>query len=250
MTIQYTERQRTEKLYHDQKFRQPLQTAPTGIPAPASRKFWESVGRPQNKVILDFGCGDGWLSVPLAQLGNRVHGFDISEVLIARAKQRAAASNVSENVSFAEMAAENLNYPAEHFDLIIGTSILHHTDLESALRRIWTVLKPSGTAVFLEPLNQNLALRLWRLLTPWRRSSTERALTRADLAVIRRLFPSTRFHYFCFTSMFTEGLRLAVPRSRAAATLNRSLEKLDETLLRTFPALGRFSAVVVLEVRR
>lgn len=250
MNIEYTERQRIEKRYHDDKFREPVGGDGAGIPTRASRHFWDSVGKPRGKTVLDFGCGDGWLSVRLATLGNRVHAFDISEVLIARANELARASDVAGDISFTEMAAENLDYPADHFDLVIGTSILHHTDLDVTLRRLRNVLKATGTAVFIEPLNQNVALKLWRLLTPWRRSRTERALTREDLALVRRLFPASRFTYFCLASMLTEGLRLFAPESRFANALNERFDALDERLLRAFPSLGRFSAVVVLEMRK
>jgi 2-polyprenyl-3-methyl-5-hydroxy-6-metoxy-1,4-benzoquinol methylase len=249
MNIEYTERQRIEKLYHDRKFSGPVADTTT-IPGAASKYFWATIGQPRGKTILDFGCGDGWLSVRLAKLDNRVHAFDISGVLISQARQFALSANVAERIDFAEMPAENLHYPPDIFDLVIGTSILHHTDLEVTLTRLRNVLKKSGTAVFLEPLNQNPALQIWRLMTPGRRSETERALTSADLRLIQRLFPETRATYFCFTSMFAEGLRVFAPRSRALAALSRALDALDRRLLAAMPWLGRFSAVVVLEMRK
>lgn len=249
MTIEYTERQRTEQSYHDQKFSEPGSDKTT-IPTGATRQFWDSIGQPQGQTILDFGCGDGWLSVRLAKLGNRVHAFDISRVLIGRATELARKSNVADRISFKEMAAENLAYPDDHFDLVIGTSILHHTDLDVTLRRLRDVLKETGRAVFIEPLNQNPVLRAWRLLTPWRRSKTERALTRQDLQLIHRLFPASRFRYFCFTSMFGEGLLLFAPGSRLLRRLSEQLAALDDRLLAKFPSLGRYSAVVVLEMRK
>jgi hypothetical protein len=112
------------------------------------------------------------------------------------------------------------------------------------------VLKPTRTAIFLEPLNQSVFLRAWRLATPWRRSRTERALSKGDLDLVRRLFPSTRFNFYCFASMFTEGLMLALPRNATLGAINRRFEDFDEFLLNRFPAIGRFSAVVVLEMRK
>lgn len=245
----YTDRQQAEKRWHDEKYRHEAKGETRRIDR-ASRRFWEIVGRPTGLTILDFGCGDGWLSVSLARQGNRLHGFDISESLIARAKEAAAKANVGDRATFKEMAAESLDYPNDSFDMVIGTSILHHTDLEVTLDRLNKVLKSGGTAIFLEPLNQNLALRIWRLLTPWRRTETERAFTREDVSRVRQFFPGTRFSYYCLTSMFTTGLLLFAPRSRVLSFTNDLLEAVDERVLAMFPGLGRLSAVVIMEMRK
>jgi 2-polyprenyl-3-methyl-5-hydroxy-6-metoxy-1,4-benzoquinol methylase len=249
--MDYQERLRIEKRYHDEKYREHAVDPTTrGRVTRASRRFWSAVGEPTGLTILDFGCGNGWLGILMARRGNRVHGFDISAPLIARARQSAEGAGVADRAMFHEMAAEQLDFPADSFDMVIGTSILHHTDLEISLSKIRKVLKQDGTAIFLEPLNQNVLLRIWRLLTPWRRTATERAFTREDLARVRRLFPATRFTFFSFTAILTAGLLLLRPSSRLLESANERLEDIDEFALRTFPSLGRFSAVVVMEMRK
>jgi 2-polyprenyl-3-methyl-5-hydroxy-6-metoxy-1,4-benzoquinol methylase len=251
MNSHYSDRQLAEKLYHDDKYRHHVDTGTGGmIMTRPYQRFWDLIGSPKGQTILDFGCGNGWLSVMLARLGNTVHGIDISGVLIGMANQLAATSNLAHSTSFKEMAAEDLDFPEGSFDMIIGTSILHHTDLDVTLSKIRRVLKADGTAIFLEPLNQNIALRLWRLMTPWRRTATERAFTKEDLANVRRVFPQARFNYFCFTSMFSGGLLVLTPRSRIAKFVNDRLEAFDEWLLGSVPGLGRFSAVVIMEMRK
>lgn len=246
----YTERQRVEKLWHDQKFRQDARVEQRRPNDRAFRKFWEIVGEPRNLMILDFGCGEGFVSVTLAKRGNTLHGFDLSESLIGRARRHAEAANVADRVTFRQMAAENLDYPEDSFDLVIGISILHHTELEVALPRLRRVLKPHGRAVFLEPLNQNLALKLWRSMTPWRRTKTERAFTQSDMATVQRHFSSIRYTYHCLTSMVTAGLLMAAPGSRAVRRLNQSLEQFDDRLLGAFPSLGRFPAITIIEIQK
>jgi 2-polyprenyl-3-methyl-5-hydroxy-6-metoxy-1,4-benzoquinol methylase len=245
-----TERQRIEKEWHDKKFRPGVDIKDDRQIDRAAKFFWACVGHPRGLTILDFGCGDGWLSVKLAKQGNTLEGFDLSESLIARARQFAADAQVSDRATFREMAAENLDYPHSSFDMVIGTSILHHTDLSITLQRIQQLLKPDGRAIFLEPLNQNIALKIWRFLTPWRRTETERALTSEDLAAIIRLFPTTRFRYFCFTSVFAVALLFVAPRSRAARTINGWLEDLDDWIFAMIPSLGRFAAVTVMDMRK
>ena len=250
MTTNYSERQLIEKSYHDEKYREEADDGRSHRVTRADSRFWEVIGQPHDKTILDFGCGAGWLSVLLAKLGNTVHGIDISEMLIKHARELAVSADVAERTSFHEMAGEHLDFPPDSFDMIVGSAILHHTDLDVTLGRIKHVLKADGTAIFMEPLNQNLFLQVWRRLTPWRRTETERAFTREDLESVRRFFPRARCSFYCFTSMFTIGLLLAVPKSRIAAFLNTRLEDLDEFLVKAFPGLGRFSAVVIIEMRK
>jgi SAM-dependent methyltransferase len=251
-TDNYSERQRIEKLYHDEKYRDEAEehNARAGNIKRAFTRFWGIISQAREKTILDFGCGTGWLTVALAKRGNRVYSFDISEVLVERARQLAADANVSDRVTIREMAGENLDFPPETFDLVVGSAVLHHTELPVTLSNIKRVLKHSGTAVFLEPLNQNLALSLWRRLTPWRRSATERAFSQQDLETVRTHFPSVRMTYYSLTSIVAIGLLLLMPKSRVVMSVNDRLDDFDEWLLRVWPALGRFSAVVLLEMRK
>ena len=245
-----TERQKTEKRYHDEKHRDGAKALPTRGGSSAYTFYWGLIGDVTGLKVLDFGCGNGWLSVLLAKSGADVLGIDISGELIKKARKLAEKDGVSENAKFMEVPGENLDLPGSSFDLILGSAVLHHTDLNPAIRNIFKVLKPGGRAVFIEPMNQNIFLRLWRRATPWRRSPTERALVYDDLKFIRGVFPKARYHFLGFTSIFTEGLLLVAPGSRLARFANKLLESLDSLLLSALPFLGRYCAVVVMELHK
>ncbi len=51
----------------------------------------QAEGNLKGKLICDAGCGVGSLSIPLARLGARVYASDISEKMVAEARDRAAA---------------------------------------------------------------------------------------------------------------------------------------------------------------
>ena len=146
------------------------------------------------------------------------------------------------------MACENLTFEENFFDLIMGSAVLHHTDLNPAIKNIFRVLKPGGKAIFIEPLNQNIFLKSWRKVTPWRRSPAEKALVNADLKIIQELFPKARFHFFKLFSIVTQGLIIIFPHNKFLNYMDEVLEGLDDSLLRLFPFSGKYCAVVVIEL--
>lgn len=87
------------------------------------------IGDVTGRRVLDYGCGSGWLAVYLAKMGAEAYGFDISSKLVEVGIKRAEVNGVAERVKLQKMMAEELNYPDEFFDTVIGISILHHIDL-------------------------------------------------------------------------------------------------------------------------
>ena len=198
--------------------------------------------------VLDFGCGDGWASIMLAKKGCNVYGIDISLEMINKARNMAQDLGLSHNAVFEEMAGEHLTFNDDFFDSVFGSAVLHHTDLDMALNGIHRVLKPGGTGLFIEPMNQNILLKMWRAVTPWRRSTAERALTLHEICLIREKFPAARFTYFNLFSIFSGGLIIIFPKSNLLRQINQVLQNVDEILVKRFPKLGRYCAVVVIEL--
>lgn len=150
--------------------------------------------------ILEYGCGTGGHAIALAQRGASVTAIDISPVAIARADSQAQKHKVDDRVNFVEMNAESLTFDPESFDLVCGKAILHHLDLAPAVAGLARVLRPSGRAVFLEPLGHNPAINGFRRRTPSIRSDDEQPLRRADLRLIRRHFGSAEINrYYLLT---------------------------------------------------
>ncbi|MEK6791405.1 MAG: class I SAM-dependent methyltransferase, partial [Deltaproteobacteria bacterium] len=172
-----------------------------------------------------------------------------TECLVKAANENKGQHELSAKISFHEMPAENLTFPDAYFDIIAGSAVLHHTEVPAALRNIARVLKPGGRAVFIEPMNQNLLLKIWRTLTPWRRSRTERALGAAELRLIKDVFPNVSFHFFDFSTIIAHGLLAIAPKSKILLSLKRLLDRADSVILNAAPWLGKYCAVVVLELR-
>jgi 2-polyprenyl-3-methyl-5-hydroxy-6-metoxy-1,4-benzoquinol methylase len=97
--------------------------------------------------VLEIGCGTGLFTEMFAKTGAEVFAVDISPDLISLAEKKGITSSKVKFLCkrFEEFVAD------DPFDAIIGSSILHHLDIDSALKNIKRLLKPGGWLVFAEP---------------------------------------------------------------------------------------------------
>jgi len=121
-----------------------------------------TVGTLLGKRVLICSCGSGTEPVLAAKEGAEVYAFDISETAIRKAEEVAAFNRVK--VIAEVMDFHDLKYPDDFFDVIYGTSILHHVDCAVAGRQIFRCLKPGGIAYFRENSDRNPILRFLRRL--------------------------------------------------------------------------------------
>jgi SAM-dependent methyltransferase len=97
---------------------------------------------------LELGCGTAIFLSQVAASGARLHGLDLSDDLLAKARGRVASLA---NVSLERGNAEGTPFRDGSFDVVYGSSILHHLDLDRALGEAHRVLRPGGRLVFAEP---------------------------------------------------------------------------------------------------
>lgn len=113
-------------------------------------------------TALELGCGVGYFTQELVRSGANIVAIDVSPELLEIAKTNYSTPNVRYQI---ENACE-LSYDDSVFDSVVGSSVLHHLEIEAALREIYRVLKPTGTIYFTEPnmLNPQIAIQkniLW-----------------------------------------------------------------------------------------
>jgi len=105
--------------------------------------------KPENKV-LEFGCGCGDFTNKVLEVVSEktlVYGIDVSEAQI-----KVAQDNIKKpNARFIVDSCTRTSFEDNYFDFVIGKSILHHLDIDDAIREIKRVLKPSGRMFFVEP---------------------------------------------------------------------------------------------------
>lgn len=195
--------------------------------------------------MLECGCGIGLHSIYLANhIAGKVTGIDISAAAIESAKNQAKVQNVG-NVAFLVMNAEALDFDDNSFDVVCGTGILHHLDIENAFREITRILCAGGKAIFVEPMGYNPVINIYRSLTPHLRVKGEHPLREKDLKLISRFFKRADFKFFHLFSLLTAPFR----NTAIFSFLLSLLDYLDRKLAALLPFLRIFfwQVVIVLE---
>ncbi len=122
-----------------------------------ARFFVEKGALAPGRRALELGCGTGVFLGQVAASGASIVGLDLSEDLLAKARERVRPFR---NVVLARGNAEALPWPEASFDVVYGSSVLHHLSLVAALREAHRVLRPGGRVVFAEPNAVNPQLLL------------------------------------------------------------------------------------------
>jgi glycine/sarcosine N-methyltransferase len=100
--------------------------------------------------VLDCSCGIGTQAIGLALRGHRVHGTDISEPSLERA--RVEAARLGATVSFAVADFRDLASVSGTFDVVLSCDnalphLLDEADIASALRAMRSKLRPGGLLI-------------------------------------------------------------------------------------------------------
>jgi len=177
--------------------------------------------------VLEIGAGTG-ASVGrlLALKPRRIVGVELIEGAVETARQRVPGAE------FMVMDAHRTTFDNASFDVIAGRAILHHLEFETAVREVHRLLRPGGTAMFIEPLRDNPAGKLIRALTPRARTRDERPLSRGQIEWANTVFGDQGHRFF---GLISTGLGLATSLTALPAdnSLLRWADRMDERLSKT-----------------
>jgi ubiquinone/menaquinone biosynthesis C-methylase UbiE len=188
--------------------------------------------------VLEIGCGSGLFTEIFARSGSEIIALDISDELLDYARQRGLPANVTLVCSPFEALDS-----AEPFDAVIGSSVLHHLDIQPALAEIFRLLKPGGVMSFAEPNMLNPQIAVQKNI-PWIKeklgdSPDETAFVRWTLA---RQMRRVGFTEICISPL--DWLHPATPKNLIPA-----VEQISN-LLEKLPLVREISGSVYISARK
>lgn len=100
----------------------------------------------KGKRVLDLGCGFGWHCAYAVENGAKsVVGVDISENMLQRAREE----NSSEKTEYLCMPIEDVNFPANSFDIVLSSLAFHYiASFRDICEKVSRMLAPGGAFVF------------------------------------------------------------------------------------------------------
>ena len=153
-----------------------------------------------NSNILDYGCGIGSSLKKVIEFNpKKITGIDISDISIQKAKKMIKATN--SNAILLVDNCEKTKFGDNTFDIVYGTGILHHLNIEISLKEIHRILKPGGKFLFIEPLGTNPLINFYIKLTPKSRSIDEHPLVGKDFKLIKNKFVNSKVKYYGFLTL-------------------------------------------------
>lgn len=152
----------------------------------------------KNKTVLEIGCSTGVMALQYSPSCNTYYGCDISDKAIEEAKKL----NIK-NANFLCCDAHKLPYKDNTFNVVIVNSLLHHLELNVAIKEICRVLKKNGQLVLKEPLGINPLFNFYRKLTPEARTIDEKPFDLKDFKLLLRYFNVDHLQYYGFTSLIS-----------------------------------------------
>ena len=109
--------------------------------------------------VLEVGVGTG-ISLPLYAPHVRIFGTDISEAMLAKAKQRVVEGRLKNIEGLAVMDAEKLEFPDNSFDVVMAQYVVTAVpNPEAALDEFARVVRPGGELIILTRVSADEGMR-------------------------------------------------------------------------------------------
>jgi SAM-dependent methyltransferase len=235
----------------------------TAVTAAENQYVLEEFGPLEGKRVLDYGCGAAEAGVYFAKQGASVVGIDVSAGMLAAASRLAARHGVALETRL--VTGGGIPAESAEFDLIYGNGVLHHVDMAHARPELMRILKPHGKGCFIEPLEYNPVIGVYRRIADTVRTADEHPLSFRDIEAFKQYFQDVKHREFWLTALavflrfylveradpkkerYWKKIYTDAPR---LASFYGPLRRIDDAILRHVPALGRLCWNTVITVGR
>lgn len=143
---------------------------------------WLEKGLKAGDMVVEIGCGSGRQTLPMAQLGCRVIGMDLSEEMLRVARKKMVAAG--QRADFIIASADKLPLKDEQSDAAVIFGSLHHfPDPELSVAEAARLIKQGGAFFMVEPHDSLLRPVFdfaMRVITLWEEEAADEPLFSAD----------------------------------------------------------------------
>lgn len=145
---------------------------------------------PSGLSVVDAGCGEGVISLLLAERGRASTGVDLSAPNVAAATAEAARRGASHLTTFVQGDAERLPFADKSFDVAVSAHVLEHLpDLDRGARELVRVARRRVVVAMPTCLNLAAAAVLGGDYGFWRFSKTSlHAFPKGCLRIVGNVF--------------------------------------------------------------
>jgi SAM-dependent methyltransferase len=205
----------------------------------------------EGRLLVELGGGVGMHALLWAQAGARVVVVDLALERLKTLRHLAEQAGLADRILFVTGRAEALPLRGDSVHALFCKSVLIHTDLARAAEEIHRVLTPGGCGLFIEPLNRNPLIRLYRrLFAPkiWRSITTY--FDAWSLVQLRKPFGRLAwkpFYLLAAGSFFWQYGRKNLDRFRKSLPF---WMRADRFLLSRWPRLEHWCWFASIEVRK
>ncbi len=113
------------------------------------RKMIEKLGIDRTSTVLDFGCGPGFFTIPMARVAKAVVGVDVQPEMLEKTSRYASREGVK--VETVQSDGTEIPLPDAMFDLVFLSHVYHEVrEKQRVLAEFQRVLKPGGRLVIVE----------------------------------------------------------------------------------------------------
>lgn len=167
--------------------------------------YWES-GKPQAELVaslllptgggsvLDFGCGDGRIAIPMAKLGLVVTAVDAAPEMIERLQHNSQVEDVYVDSAVWDGVGPNpRGLVFYQFDAVNARAVfIHHahSDVIKMVTHLSALLKPGGFLVADWPIGGHHERRDWIDVTTWDKPHRDKVANDNGLTLIKEGVPT------------------------------------------------------------
>lgn len=106
----------------------------------------------QDDVVLECACGTGVLTLPMAQICQKLTATDYSEGMMKQARKKLEGYS---NTTFMRADIHDLPFEDEHFDVVVAANVIHLVDNpDKALSEMLRVCKTGGRIIIPTYINE------------------------------------------------------------------------------------------------